>query len=175
MVLLIIMVLSVGAVGGYLRFRESRAIKTGAENLMAAFAAARSFAISTNSPHRLVIETRDPVTGAERVSYWVDEIFPGSSDEPFPTLPDQARTPRVTTPEFLPEGVRLYDITSRDITATADSINYAVIRFFRDGSTDGARLRLIDSNIPTEAQARRVATVRLFPATGQRTLRMEVR
>jgi hypothetical protein len=81
----------------------------------------------------------------------------------------------VITPETLPEGVRLYDIVTRESTATASSVSYMVIRFFRDGSTDGARLRIIDDNLTDVAAARQVTVVRLNPATGHSSLVTEVR
>lgn len=170
-VLAIISILSVTAIGGYTRFREGRALRTAAENLAAAMTAARSFAISTNAPHRLVIQMRDPVDGSPKTSYWVDEIFPNSNEEPFPTVPEGARTPKVTTPEFLPEGVRLLEMGTANTTQTLATVPFAIIRFFRDGSSDQVRLVFLDENATDATTARQVVTLSLNPATGQRQLR----
>ncbi len=150
-VLAIIMVVSLSAVTGYSNMRRSRSVRQGAETIQAAFVSARAYAITTNGSYRVVFQLRDPATDDPATSFWVDEIYRDSNHGSSPSAADVTRdvkTPKITTPERLPEGVDLADVTitqkhsAVSNTVSAGSSSYAVVRFFPDGSSDGSVVRL---------------------------------
>jgi prepilin-type N-terminal cleavage/methylation domain-containing protein len=163
-VVLIAMILSVLAVGSYSAMKQRRNLRTAAESFNSALVTARSYAVSRNEWHRVVVQFRDPTTLTESPSYWIDEIPPGSNATPNPTVPEAAARPKVTTPQNLPTGVHFLDASIGGTTFTATATNFVIIRFFPNGSSDEFDIRMYEDSVagnrPTPIQ-----TVKLYGAT----------
>jgi hypothetical protein len=160
------MILSVLAVGSYSAMKQRRNLRTAAESFNSALVTARSYAVSRNEWHRLVIQFRDPVTVAESGVYWIDEVAPGSNSTPNPGTPEVPVRPKITTPQNLPLGVHFLDASIGGTTFTATANNFVIIRFFPNGSSDEADVRLYEDSVagnrPTPIQ-----TVKLYGATAK--------
>lgn len=175
MVIVISSVLTLIAVGSYSGFRKARLVRTGAESLNSAFVAARSYAISGNQWYRVVMQFRNPVTGDEEYSYWVDELppNPNPSDPPNPyDLRDvPARRMKVTTPEFLQPGLKIADVTF-GTTPTATLVQYpndryAIFRFGPSGETmESGAVHLIE-NVADSRIESNYYTIKIYSPTAK--------
>jgi len=165
-VVVIAMILTILAVGSYSAMRQRRNLRAAATSFNSALVTARSYAVSRNEWHRVVVQFRDPTTNNESPLYWIDEIPPGSNTVPNPAIPEPAARPKVTTPQGLPVGVHFLDANVAGTTITATANNYAIIRFFPNGSSDEAEVRLYEDSVvanrPTPIQ-----TVKLYGATSK--------
>lgn len=160
-------ILTLLTVGGYANFRKNRQIRSGAESVNSVFVAARSYAIATGQWHRVVFQFRNP-DGREQYSYWVDEIDPFTNSTPNPGVPEPARRAKVTTPDVLPEQVRITDIKV-DPYATEFSYptnTYVVVRFFPDGTSDNVAVHLLGLNGDPNNDAH-YYTVKVYAPTGK--------
>lgn len=168
----IIFVLTLVAVGSYATFRKSRQIRSAAEMVNSAFVNARSYAIARNATHRVVFQFRNPVTGAQEYSFWVDQTSDAEAEAPVgpakaPALPATAGIPKVVTPVQLIPEIRIYGISPIDGTEfTPAQANYVVVRFKPDGSSDSAAVHLI-SDSGNAADASSFYTVKLSSPTGK--------
>ncbi|RMH27525.1 MAG: prepilin-type N-terminal cleavage/methylation domain-containing protein [Candidatus Hydrogenedentota bacterium] len=170
-VVLIIAVLSVVAVGSYASFRNARRLNLGASSLANTFSTARSYAISTNKWHRVVVQLKNPVSGIEEFAYWIDEIAAGSSTIPNPSPANVGAgvvRSKLVGVGTLPEDVRVAEAavhtTGTLITPSTDY--FAIVRFKPDGSADMASLHLEDMRA-SPAGPNRLATIKVYPATGK--------
>lgn len=165
-VVLITGLLSLVAVGSYSVMKQRRNLRGAAQSLNSVFVTARSYAVSRNAWHRVVLQFKDPVSGEEKPLYWIDEIQPNSNTTPNPTFPEDPVRPKITTPQPLPVGVHFLDANVNGTTYTAALEHYLVIRFLPNGSTDQASVRLYEdsqaANRPTP-----ITTIKLFAATGK--------
>lgn len=175
-VLAIVLVVTLVAVGGYANLRKGRSVRTAAEAVQALLVGARAYAITTNGHYRVVIQMRNPSTGQEQTSYWIDEIYPSDAEvtTPNPAVPEAAKTPKITTPELLPEDVDLADVEVVQVKdpgistkASPETTSYAVIRFFPDGSSDGATVRLVRGGALTADNNPRAYVIRLVAPTAK--------
>lgn len=179
-VLAVILFVSLTAVTGYANLRRSRSVRQAAEAIQAVFVSARAYAITTNGYYRVVFQMQDPATGAEQTTFWIDEIYRNTNLDPSPSAVDVTRdvkTAKITTPERLPEGVSLAELlitpsvthagngVPTPVLPTSDS--YAVIRFFPEGSSDEATVRLIREGGSTAATNPQAYTVRLAAPTAK--------
>lgn len=171
----LVLVVTLGAVGAYANMRRGRTVRTAAEGLQSALVAARAYAITTNGVYRVVLQLRDPATGAAQPMYWIDEAFPTEEVDPVTNTPSMAKTPKVTTPEPLPEDVAVFDATvvqvsapSRTGSGNAGTHSFAMIRFFPDGSSDHAWIRLVrEGETTADASNPHLYTVRLVGPTAK--------
>lgn len=157
---------SLVVVGSYSAMKQKRNLRGAAQSVNSALVTARSYAVSRNAWHRVVLQMRDPVTNLERASYWIDEIQPNSNTTPNPAVPEAAVRPKLTTPQLLPVGVHFLDVNVNGTTFTASAEQNIVIRFQPNGSSDQANIRLYEdsqaANRPTP-----VTTIKLFAATAK--------
>jgi prepilin-type N-terminal cleavage/methylation domain-containing protein len=161
-------VLSLIAVGTYANFRKNRQIRSAAESINSVFVAARSYAIATGQWHRVVFQMENPSTSAEQYSFWVDQIDPFTSLDPAPSVPEPAVKPKITTPDFLPERVRISDI---EINTTSTTYQYpadpfVIGRFFPDGSSDMITVHLLQKDSDPNVDSN-YFTIKVYPPTGQ--------
>lgn len=177
-VMVIALAVSLAAVGSYANLRRSRSVKTAAEAIQALFVGARAYAVTTNSTYRVVFQLKNPTTSDVNITYWIDETYASDQTPIFGlTQPDEAKTPKISTPERLTEGVDLVDLRltrlrdpklpSATATVTPASASYAVVRFFPDGSSDDALLRLMPEGNTTPVGNPRAWSVRLQAATAK--------
>lgn len=165
-VVLIASIVTLTAIGSYSAMRQRRNLIGTAATLNSAMITARSYAVSRNAWHRLVIQFRNPGSQAEDYAWWIDEIPPNSNTTPNPTVPDPAVRAKLTTPQRPPAGIQFLDANVRGTTYTASANNYVVIRFQPDGSSDDAVVRLTeDSTVGNRAAP--VAAVKLYAATAK--------
>ncbi|MCX7018949.1 MAG: prepilin-type N-terminal cleavage/methylation domain-containing protein [bacterium] len=156
-VIVMIMILTLMAIGSYANFRKSRRIRSAAENVNSAFVAARSYAIANDKWYRVVFQLKNPQTGAAQYAVWIDEIQRNTSRPPNPanaTINDGVTRPKITTPEFLPEAVAVTGAVINNgvdpvFTLTSDGNNYFLVRFMPDGSSDQASIYLWDTQSPS--------------------------
>ncbi len=171
----IVLSVTLMAVGAYANLRRSRTVKTAAEAVQAAFVAARAYAITTNGTYRVVIQMRDPSMTSSQVSYWIDEIYRGDDSPPFSNVPSGAKTPKLSTPALLPEDVDLFDVTvtqtrpvQLQVTGSATTADFATVRFFPDGWSDAAEVRLVrDGELTADATNPHAYAIRMAPATAK--------
>jgi prepilin-type N-terminal cleavage/methylation domain-containing protein len=179
-VIAIMSLLTLISVGTYSSFRKGRKIASGAEGVSTAFSTARSYAIAGNGWYTVVFQFRNPVTGAEESSYWIDEVYPDSgasapsTSNPFPPAHLQRKRPRVTTPQLLPDGVRISDVavnTTGTMTYTDQTASQVAVLFQPDSTSDQASVHLIetvadpaiDTNYYTIKLYRPTAKAKIFP------------
>lgn len=169
----IVATISAVAVGSYSSFRKGRRIQSGAAMVNSLFVTARSYAISTNQHYRVVLQMRNPQTRTEQYALWIDQVSAPSEASPNPSTLDEAVRAKVTTPELLPEGLRISDtlvtVVESGQTPTTTTVqfpkdNYAVVHFSPDGTSDGAVVHLIDA-ASDPAVAENYYTVKLYQPT----------
>jgi prepilin-type N-terminal cleavage/methylation domain-containing protein len=170
-VVLIIAVLSVVAVGSYTSFRNARRLNFAASALTNTFATARSYAISSNKWHRVVVQLKNPVSGIEEFAYWIDEIASGSSTVPNPSPANIGAG--VVRSKLIGVGTLFDDVRVAEVAVnttgtliTPSTDYFAVVRFKPDGSADLASLHLEDMRA-SPAGPNRLATIKVYPATGK--------
>lgn len=170
----ILLLLALLAIGSYVNFATARRVRSGAEEVNSVFTTARAYAIASNKWHRVVFQMRNPLNAGEEVySYWIDEIAPNSSgtpNAPQPGLASGILRPKVTTPEALPQEIRLaaiyVDNGDTATTYTSAANQAVVVRFRPDGSSDGALVSLIDRQHATTDEAR-YYQVKVYAPTGK--------
>ncbi len=176
-VAVIVLTVSLMAVGAYANLRRSRTVKTAAETVQAAFVAARAYAITTNGTYRVVFQLRDSSAPSAQPSFWIDEIYRGDATPPITSLAtlERAKAPKLSTPELLPEDVDLFDLKiTQDrpaqlvVTGSAATADFATVRFFPDGSSDAAEVRLVrDGELAADATNPHAYTIRLVTPTAK--------
>lgn len=152
-VVTIIIILTLSAVGGYTRFAAARHVESGAESIRMVLNTARSYAISTNRWHRVVFQFRNPMTGQEDFTYWIDDIYQNTSTTPNPASPGTdpgILKPKVTSPEPLDSVLRIASVRVdngvTNNTYDSQTNNAVVVRFKPDGSSDGVLVNLLRKN-----------------------------
>lgn len=165
-VVVIASIITLVVVGSYAAIKQRRSLRSGSESLNSALVTARSYAVSRNAWHRLVLQFRESPTTGDEFRYWIDEITPGSNTSPNQATLEPAVRPKLTTPQDLPASVSILDVTVNGTTYTGANENYVVIRFFPDGSSDEATIRLLeDSQVGQRGTA--TAIIRLYSATAK--------
>lgn len=174
-VLTIAGILTLIAIGSYSNFREGRRLRSAAQGINSLFVSARSYAITTGKPHRVVFQLQDPITSSQRFVAWIDEYDPLQplDSAPVTVMPVTTVRPKITTPEPMTEGVRVADFTVAPEGGTSvtlqypfTSANYAVIRFMADGTSDYADVHLLEETGDVSL-SRDYYTVRLYSATAK--------
>jgi prepilin-type N-terminal cleavage/methylation domain-containing protein len=174
-VIAIMGVLTLLSVGTYSSFRKGRKVVSGAGGVSATFSAARSYAIATNGWYTVVFQFRNPVSGAEQASFWIDEVYPGSgasapsTSNPFPPAYLQRKRPRVTTPQLLPDGVRLSDVvinTTGTVAYSDPAYSQVAVLFEPDSTSDQASVHLIEANADSSIPEN-YCTVKLYGPTAK--------
>lgn len=166
-VVAIAMILTIVAVNSYSSMQQRRSLRSGGESVRDVFMNARSLAVSRNAWHRVVIQTRDPVTNVEEFGFWIDEIDPGTSTNPNPATLDAATRALVVPFQAMPPSVQVVDAQIKGTSYTATGANpYFVFRFRPNGSSDEANVRLREDTFNAPS-GRIVSEVRLFSATAK--------
>lgn len=172
MVLAIAGALTAISVGLYAGFQRERRITAAAQTVNSTFRTARSQAITTNGWYTVVFQFNDPLTNEERASVWIDEVVPesakstGDANSPFPPHYYTRKTHRVTTPEYLPEGVRLVDVVFGTTQTLTRANNHAAVLFKGDGTSHQATVHLLDTSGDAGEDAS-YHTVKLYAPTAK--------
>ncbi|PKO18877.1 hypothetical protein CVU37_05760 [candidate division BRC1 bacterium HGW-BRC1-1] len=171
-VVAIVGILSATSVGIYAGYARDRRITAAASMVNSVLMTARSQAISANKWYTVVFQFRDPLTGADSPSVWIDEVLanytqPGpSSDAPFGPTYYRRVTPRVTTPQPLPEGVQLTDIVVGTTNTLTAANGHVAVVFKADGTSDYASVHLLDAaSDPVDDS--KYTTVKLYSPTAK--------
>jgi Tfp pilus assembly protein FimT len=168
---MIILILSLAAVGSYASFRKGRRVVLASQTLASTLGAARTYAISTNGWYRVVLQFRNPVDNQVQYAYWIDEIEPNTNTVPNPgtnLVTQNVKRAKITTPEKLTESVEIASAISMTTATvvTAQTGSYAIVRFFQDGSSDMASIRLRDrTGDPSSPSS--LSTIKVYPGTGK--------
>jgi type II secretory pathway pseudopilin PulG len=170
-VIAIIALLALLSVNAYLSFTAARRANYGAQMLVNVLSAARSQAVATQAPYRVVIQRRDPAAGALKPAFWIDEMDPLIPTSNFyPTAAQLAlgvKRQQVHGVVKPPEGVVVTDVvagTTSTATMPGDPA-YAVVFFSPSGSASYASVRLEDTR--ARDAATRTNIVKVYPATGR--------
>lgn len=166
----IIAIISLIAIGSYANFRRGRQIRSAAENINSVFVAARSFAITSGNWNRVVFQLRNPLSGKEEYSYWIDELDPNPTGPPNPVVPPPPKTPKIITPIPLIEGVKIADVTlPSQVPTTYDISNsdYILVFFSPQGTSDTALVHLLSTDVSDSTVAASYYTVRLYGPTAK--------
>lgn len=168
-VLAIVVLLSVLSINAYLSFTTSRRIHYGAETLVNVLSAARSQAIATQSPYRVVIQRRNPVSNVPEPVFWIDELDPSvPTSTLYPSASELATGVKrrqvhgVVTP---PEGIVVREVIAGTTGSMPGDPVYALVVFSPSGSATYASIKLEDTRARDEAN--RFSTVKVYPATGR--------
>lgn len=171
-VVAIVGILSATSVGLYSGYARDRRITAAASMVNSVLMTARSQAISANRWYTVVFQFRDPLTGTDSPSVWVDEVQanytqPGpSSDAPFGPTYYRRVTPRVTTPQPFPEGVQLTDIVVGTTNTLTAANGHVAVVFRADGTSDYASIHLLDT-ASDPADDSKYTTVKLYSPTAK--------
>lgn len=163
----IAMILTIVAVNSYSSMQQRRSLRSGAESVRDVLMNARSLAVSRNAWHRVVIQTKDPVSGAVKFGFWIDEIDPGTSTDANPATLEPATRALVVPWQTFPPSVQILDARIKGTSYTVTTANpYLVLRFRPNGSSDEANIRLLEDTFVSPG-GRLTSEVRLFSATAK--------
>ncbi|MCX7625108.1 MAG: prepilin-type N-terminal cleavage/methylation domain-containing protein [Candidatus Sumerlaeaceae bacterium] len=168
-VLAIVILLSVLSVNAYLSFTASRRIHYGLEMLVNVLSAARSQAIATQSPYRVVIQRRNPVSGVSESAFWIDELDPSvPTSTLYPSANELAtgvKRQQVHGIITAPEGIVVREVLAGTASSMPGDAVYALVVFSPSGSATYASIKLEDSRARDDTS--RFGTVKVYPATGR--------
>lgn len=172
-VILIMMIMTLLAVNSYSSMKQRRSLRSATDSISAAMNTARSYAVSKNAWHRLVIQFQDENDDHLKQGFWIDEIDPDSNTVPLTNTLEAPTRAQVVSFQSLPDTV---EITSATIQAVSQNFDigtdphfpnrYGVIRFRPNGTSDNAELftREITNSTPSGPLT---ARVRLYPGTAK--------
>lgn len=165
-VVVIASLITLVVIGSYAAMKQRRSLRSAAESLNSTLVTARSYAVSRNAWHRVVLQFRESDTAPPYFLYWIDEISPGSNSTADPMSLEPAVRPKITTPQTFPASVSIPQVSVNGTIYTAANENYVIIRFFPDGSSDDAVIHLFeDSQVGQRGTAS--ILIRLFGATAK--------
>lgn len=174
-VILIMMIMTLVAVNSYSVMKQRRSLRSATDNINSAMTTARSYAISKNAWHRLVIQFQDNSSpaGVLKQGYWIDEIEPDSDTPALTNTIDDTVRAQVVPFQSLPDTVEITSATIQGVSQEFNigtnphfTNNYGVIRFRPNGTSDNAEVfaREISKSTPSGPLS---ARVRLYPSTAK--------
>jgi len=144
-VVVIVSILSTLGILNYANLHSSNEAQSGARRVAATLAAARQYAIATNTPHQVFFSRNDS-------SFWIDELDAAGA----------VKRRQVENPGFLPQFIAFETFTIGGTIRAEDTV---AIRFHADGHSDTATI-VLRRTVDSAADTRNSATIKLFGPTG---------